>query len=117
MGELQVADLAIGLAGGTVLLLDVRSPEDVAHGHIPGSWPVAIGTLPARIRDPDDPLHARLRHRPPAVTTIAVVAGGPTRLDTAFALLAEVGITAVGVVGEVAAWSRAGRPLNRGHVL
>ena len=47
VGELHIADLAIGLAGGTVLLLDGRSPEDVAHGHIPGSWPVAIGTLPA----------------------------------------------------------------------
>ena len=81
-------------------LLDGRSPEDVAHGHIPGSWPVAIGTLPARLRDADDPLHARLRHRPPAVTTVAVVAGGPTRLDIALALLAEVGIAAVGVVGE-----------------
>ncbi|GLZ48352.1 hypothetical protein Acsp06_45370 [Actinomycetospora sp. NBRC 106375] len=111
--DLPVADLAAGLEARSVVLLDVRPVEDVAAGHIPGSWPVALAVLPLRLRDVDDPLQVRLRT---SAALVALVAGDEGRLAAARALLAEIGVEAVGVTGEVVAWSRAGRPLNRGRI-
>ena len=110
--DLPVAELAIGLESRSILLLDVRPVEDVAAGHIPGSWPVALAVLPLRLRDVDDPLQHRLRA---SGLRVALVAGDERRLSAARAILAEVAVEATGVVGEVDAWSRAGRPLNRGR--
>jgi len=109
--QLSIADLAIELETRKILLLDVRSGEDVAKGHIPGAWPVTLAVLPLRLRDLDDPLHHRLGS---VGARVALVAGDEDRLVAARAMLAEVGIEALAVAGEVAAWSRAGRPLNRG---
>lgn len=111
-GELlSVADLAAALEKSAVVLLDVRPAHEFSAGHIPGSWPVPITDLPARIRDPlDDPCR-RLRDRS---ALVAVVAGGADQLGSATTMLAEIHIDAYGVAGEVRAWSRSGRPLNRG---
>lgn len=109
--EVSVAELAIELETRKILLLDVRDGEDVAAGHIPGAWPVALSVLPLRLRDLDDPLHHRLGS---VGARVALVAGDEDRLAAARAMLAEIGVAALAVVGEVAAWSRAGRPLNRG---
>ncbi|MBE7163522.1 MAG: hypothetical protein INR72_19960 [Williamsia herbipolensis] len=105
-------DLAGALELGRVLLLDVRSSEDVAAGHIPGSWLIPAAALAGRIRDPDDPFFQALRR---AVSPVAVVAGHPDRFAATVAMLAEVSVEAVAVAGEITAWSRAGRPLNQGR--
>ncbi|MEJ2863792.1 rhodanese-like domain-containing protein [Actinomycetospora flava] len=109
--ELSVAELAIELETRRILLLDVRDGEDVAVGHIPGAWPVSLAALPLRLRDLDDPLHHKLGT---VRARVALVAGDEDRLLVARAMLAEVGVDALAVAGGVAAWSRAGRPLNRG---
>lgn len=109
--EIAIADLAILLEQGEVLVIDVRGDDRFARGHIPGSWAVGLGVLPARLRDPDDRLHQQIAA--PAAR-LAVVAEDDHELGAARALLAEVGLRAQSVTGGVAAWSRAGRPLNRG---
>jgi rhodanese-related sulfurtransferase len=110
--EWSVAELAIGVEQGRVLLLDVRPSEDVAIGHIPGSWLVPMPALAGRLHDPADALHQVVQRSSP---TVPVIAGDAERFAAAKAALEEVGRVAVGVRGEVAAWSREGRPLNRGQ--
>lgn len=108
---LSVGDLAVRLERGSVVVIDVRPAEQVVEGSIPGSWPVGITELPVRLRDADDPLHRRLR-RDAAV--VALVAGDGERWTSARSMFDEVGVGVVRVDGEVRAWSRAGRPMNRG---
>jgi rhodanese-related sulfurtransferase len=109
--QLTVADLAIGLEQGQIVMIDVRPAPDVAAGHIPGAWVVEMTALAARLRDPDDPLFLRLRGWS---SPVALIAGDHDRFQAAVAMFAEVGTAVSGVPGEVSAWSRQGRPLNRG---
>lgn len=109
---LSVDELAVALDHGGVLLVDVRCSEDVVDAHIPGSWLVPAAALGERVRDPDDAFFHALQR---AAGPVAVVAGDDDRFAATAAMLAEVSVEAVAVAGEVAAWDRAGRPLNRGR--
>lgn len=111
--DLSIDDLAIVIEQGQVVLLDVRHPDRFLAGHIPGSLTVPLRTLPERIRDADDPLWSKLQGASTSAS-IAVVADDGTETAASVAMLAEVGLPAVVVRGGVLAWSRAGRPLNRG---
>ena len=60
MGHISVDELAEGFERREVVVLDLRDTDRFAVGHIPGSWPVAVMDLPARLRDPDDGLGRQL---------------------------------------------------------
>ena len=110
--EIAVADLAIGLEQGEILVVDVRPDDEVTAGHIPGALIIGMTSLAAWLRDPAEGL---IRARRDGHTSVAVIAGCAARFGAARAMFAEVGTVVVGVRGEVAAWRREGRPLNRGR--
>lgn len=86
-------------AGDTVI--DVRSPDEYAHGHIAGALNVPIDTLPKGV----DGLPAG-----PLIT--ACSAGG--RAGRAAEILAAAGRTAFSIEGGTKAWQRAGLPTVTG---
>jgi rhodanese-related sulfurtransferase len=83
------------------LVIDVRTPEEYAHGHIAGALNVPISTLPAA---------AQLL--PPGPVITACSAGG--RAGRAAALLALSGRTAYSIAGGTKAWQAAGLPVLKG---
>jgi rhodanese-related sulfurtransferase len=90
---------AMWRAGDTVI--DVRSPEEYAHGHIAGALNVPIETLPLAARD-----------LPPGPVITACSMGG--RAGRAAELLALAGTTAFSVAGGTKAWQAAGLPVRSG---
>lgn len=95
--EESIDDLA-GFAPGS--LIDVRSPEEFADGHVPGAVNVPL----------DDVLADPSRHaRDHAVHVIC--ASGRRSLAATEAMVA-VGVPAVSVAGGTQAWIDAGRPVE-----
>jgi rhodanese-related sulfurtransferase len=117
VGHISVDELAEGFERREVVVLDLRDTDRFAAGHIPGSWPVAVMGLPARLRDPDDGLGRQLiglgRGGPGGLPRRVCVVCDDDVLEVVFAMLEEVGLEASVVAGGVRAWSAAGRPLNR----
>lgn len=51
--DLDIDDVKRGLADGTLLLIDVREPDEYRAGHIPGSVSVPLSTFdPASLPQP-----------------------------------------------------------------
>ena len=74
-------------------LVDVRTPEEYAAGHIPGSISIPLAALPARyheLGDPDTPLF------------VHCLSGG--RSGQAVRFLKSVGYTNVKNIGGINAW-------------
>lgn len=54
VSEWSREDVKLGLAEGSILLVDVREPHEFAMGHIPGSVSLPLSAFdPAMIPDPD----------------------------------------------------------------
>ncbi len=86
-----------------VVVLDVREPEEYAHGHVPGS-----------INLPQADLASRLEELPRSRPIWVICQAGFRSLRSA-QFLKQVGFEQVAsITGGIAAWSGAGRPLNRG---
>jgi uncharacterized membrane protein YdjX (TVP38/TMEM64 family) len=104
---LEVDELAERLRSGTGIVLDVRSPQELAgeQGHIPGVLNIPLDQLPARLGElGDDP------ERP-----IAIVCRTDRRSARAAALLARHGFRDARVVrGGMTAWHARGLPVERG---
>jgi rhodanese-related sulfurtransferase len=93
--ELSAAELAALLgAGEEPFLLDVRQPEELAAGAIPGAVNVPLGELAHRL--PDLPVE-----RP-----VVVVCASGNRSSQATAFLARAGYRALNLTGGMAAWGR-----------
>jgi rhodanese-related sulfurtransferase len=90
---------AIWLAGDTVV--DVRSPEEYAQGHLPGAVNVPIDSLAFRAKEL------------PAGQLLTVCSMG-NRSWRAAQLLAAAGREALSLTGGTKAWAAAGLPLARG---
>lgn len=84
---------------GTVLLLDVREPDEWAQGHAPGAVHIPMEDVPARIGELD--LDAELY--------VVCRQGGRSLVITQY--LQSIGIDAVNVAGGMVAWQQAGREL------
>jgi rhodanese-related sulfurtransferase len=106
--SLSVEQVAAEMAGGGVVLLDVREPAELTEqGRIPGSLWVPRGILEFRA-DPTSPHHEMGLE--PERRVILHSAGG-ARSALAAASLQAMGYVRVGHLdGGVAAWKRAGRP-------
>ena len=83
------------------LVIDVRTPEEYAHGHIAGALNVPIATLPEAERA-----------LPPGPVITACSMGG--RGGRAANLLALIGRTAYTIRGGTKAWQAAGLPVVTG---
>jgi rhodanese-related sulfurtransferase len=81
-------------------LLDVREPDEWAAGRIAGSQHIPLGELGARIGEV------------PKGTTILTVCRQGNRSDAAARGLRTLGYTVENLEGGVAAWKRAGLPLE-----
>ena len=85
------------------LLLDIREPEELDNGIIPGSTPVPRGYLELRIEG----------LAPDRATPIVVTCAGGTRSALAVSALSALGYTAVeSLAGGVGGWTKAGLTLD-----
>jgi rhodanese-related sulfurtransferase len=82
------------------LLVDVRSPEEFATGHIPGAVNIALSNLPQQMATlPKD--------RP-----IVLYCRSGARSNTAAAMLAKHGFGNVHDLGGIITWQAQGLPVN-----
>ncbi|MFM2163544.1 MAG: hypothetical protein RLZZ383_3056 [Pseudomonadota bacterium] len=96
--QIEVAGLRAALAASAVLI-DVRTPEEYAAGHVPGARNVPL-----------DLLSTRLDEIGPAGTPVYVICQSGRRSLAASQQLAAAGRKPVNVLGGTAAWKAAGFP-------
>jgi rhodanese-related sulfurtransferase len=96
-------DAVLALAGteGAPLLLDVRTPEEFASGHVPGARNVSHEQLAARLGELG----------PPGEVVVYCESG--RRAAMAAEVLAGAGFSVQHLTGDMRAWREAGRPLER----
>jgi rhodanese-related sulfurtransferase len=80
-------------------LVDVRSREEHATAHVPGSLNIPLDELPSRLADLPS-------------GTVYLLCGSGKRSSQAARLLTDRGYTAVNVAGGITEWYRAGRPVT-----
>ena len=82
------------------LLVDVRTPEEFAGGHIPGAINISLQTLPQRMQElPQD-------------QPIVVYCRSGSRSSSAARLLARAGFTDIYDLGGIIAWNAQGLPIQ-----
>ncbi|HWS39069.1 MAG TPA: rhodanese-like domain-containing protein [Actinoplanes sp.] len=96
MREIRVDQLDTGV------LLDVRSPNEYAAGHLPGAVNVPLDELPA--------IAARY-----AGQDVVTVCHSGARSLSAARVLAAAGARVQSLAGGTAAWRQAGHPIETGH--
>jgi rhodanese-related sulfurtransferase len=85
------------------LILDVRSPEEFARGHVPGAKNIGIDQLAQRLAEISEHLDEEV---------VVYCERGP-RAERASALLAGAGFTAVRrLEGDMSGWRAAGLPTS-----
>jgi rhodanese-related sulfurtransferase len=94
----QVTPAQLSIVRDNVAVLDVREPDEVACGHIPGSTNIPLGQLSARV----DELEPR---RP-----VVVVCQSGRRSQNAAELLTVAGFMVSNLAGGMNDWVRDGRP-------
>jgi rhodanese-related sulfurtransferase len=101
--ETHVSDVAAALDRGTLLLLDSRSAEAWAQGHVPGAVHLRAREIPARAATELDP----------AVPVVTYCWGpgcnGATRAALA---LAQLGFRVREMIGGFEYWAREGLPVE-----
>jgi rhodanese-related sulfurtransferase len=90
---------AAARADRTLVLLDVREPDEWAAGHAPGAVHMPLGRL-------------RPDQLPPGVPVIAVCRSG-NRSGTAAGALAAAGVDVRNMAGGMRLWARQGLPVVR----
>lgn len=103
--DTDVEGLAAAMEKGA-RVLDVRTPEEFAAGHVPTAVNVPLGTFEAKATDP------ALAGIDPAVPTYIICQSGG-RSSRAADQLAAGGYLAVNVKGGTAAWIAAGKPVEQ----
>lgn len=98
--ELDVAALQARVSAGDIFVLDVRTPEEFADGHVPGATLLPLQELEGRLGE----LEARRGEE------IAVICASGGRSSRATELLRARGFTASNVAGGTRAWVAAGYP-------
>jgi rhodanese-related sulfurtransferase len=80
-------------------LVDVRSREEHATAHVPGSLNIPLDELPSRLADLPN-------------STIYVLCGSGKRSSQAARILTDRGYQTVNVAGGITEWYRAGHPVT-----
>ncbi|VXC09869.1 rhodanese-like domain-containing protein [Arthrobacter sp. 8AJ] len=89
----------LALAWPRVTLVDVRSREEHATAHVPGSLNIPLDELTSRLADLPN-------------STIYLMCGSGKRSSQAARLLITHGYTTVNVAGGITEWYRAGHPVT-----
>jgi len=104
-GEIDVAGLKERLDGGTVRLIDVRTPAEYADARVPGAVNIPLSELAGRMDEISSDRSAEV--------FLICASGG--RSGRATAALADAGFRKpVNVVGGTNAWKAAGLPVDSG---
>ena len=99
--DIGVDELKTALDGGKVpVLIDVRTPEEFAGGHVPGAKNVPLDQLAGRMGELGDP----------AACEVYVICQSGGRSARASQSLAAAGRRPVNVQGGTGAWKGAGYP-------
>ncbi|MCB9519813.1 MAG: rhodanese-like domain-containing protein [Myxococcales bacterium] len=99
--DVDVAALQQAVAQGGVRLVDVRSPEEFAAGHVPGAVNIPLGELGGAIDD--------LREGSGDLYVMCQAGGRSAR---AADQLRRAGISSANVEGGMGAWRAAGYPVE-----
>lgn len=91
---------------GDIVVVDVRSPEEYAEGHLPGAANIPIDDLDARLGE--------LPAGRPVVTYCAMRHPGNSRGERAAARLRELGRDARALDGGFTGWTASHMPIERG---
>ncbi|MFN8167421.1 MAG: rhodanese-like domain-containing protein [Candidatus Nanopelagicales bacterium] len=97
---LEDAESAAPLARSAVL--DVRTPEEFASGHVPGALAIPLHVVPLRLSELD------------RSTSYVVVCESGARSAQATAYLLQHGYEARSMTGGMAAWRATGRAVQTG---
>lgn len=101
--DIDVATLKQRLDAGGTFVLDVRTPQEFAQGHVPGAVNISLQELASRLPE----LEARKGEE------FAVICAVGGRSASATALLREQGFAgATNVQGGTQAWIQAGLPVE-----
>ena len=101
--DVSVAALADAIGAGTAgLILDVRTPEEFAQGHVPGATLLPVSALQARLGELEP-------HKAGAIHVICHSGGRSAR---AAKQLRAQGYRAINVLGGTQAWIQAGHPVE-----
>jgi len=101
-GEISAQDvLAFAGQADAPLVLDVRSPEEFASGHVPGARNVEYDEVAARLGDLG------------AARDVVVYCERGPRAAKAAAVLAEAGFTVQHLSGDMSGWREQGLPVER----
>ena len=96
----------LGSAAGAPVLLDVRTPEEFAAGHLPGAKNIPYDQIPSRIRELKSSQDSE----------IVVYCRTGRRAGIAIDILSGAGFRKLGHLdGDYEAWSAAGRPVSTSH--
>lgn len=96
----------LGSAAGAPVLLDVRTPEEFAAGHLPGAKNTPYDQIPSRIRELKSVQDSE----------IVVYCRTGRRAGIAIDILSGAGFRKLGhLEGDYEAWSAAGRPVSTSH--
>lgn len=103
MAEVDVAGLKAAREAGPAVVVDVRTPEEFASGHVPGAVNIPVDQLEARIGELD-------AHRSAELYLICRSGGRSARAQ---AQLAAAGFARpINVAGGTLAWTAAGHPVE-----
>jgi len=99
--QIDVRELQSRIAAGAAIVVDVRSANEWAGGHIPGAQHIALGYLADRCRSL------------PATQPIVVQCQSGARSAIAASLLERLGFSKVtNLIGGFSAWTAAGLPVD-----
>jgi len=104
-GEIDIPGLKARLDGGTIRLVDVRTPAEYAAARVPGAVNIPLAELASRL---DEVSSDRS-------TEVFLICASGGRSGRATAALADAGFeNPVNVVGGTNAWKAAGLPVDSG---
>jgi rhodanese-related sulfurtransferase len=88
----------------TIVLIDVRQPDEYEGARIDGALLIPLPDLPERVEEISDDVE------------VAVICGSGPRSARAVEFLLRQGFEAANVVGGMKAWAEAGKPITSGPV-
>lgn len=101
MREIDIEQLATAMDGGAVVV-DVRETGEFADHHVPGARNIPMGHLTSRLSELD------------RLAVVYVICASGNRSAAMTEVLGAQGFDAVNVAGGTGAWTRSGRPVERG---
>lgn len=99
--DLNITDFEAAVSNGSVALVDVRTPEEYAEGHLPGAFNCDWKT---------DDFLAQMEASCPKGTPLALYCRSGRRSAEAAASLSKAGYTVYNMLGGYLAWTEAGKP-------